>query len=405
MQTVYKQCTNVVNETISYYNFNKTNVHLLLLDASKAFDRVKYCKLFQELLNRNVLPVILILLSVMYINKKLQVKWKSKTCEGFSVLNGVKQAGVLSPILFAVYVDGLLQKLENSGVGCYVGYKFVGAIAYADDLILLAPTVTALRKLITICEMYAAEYDIKFNGSKSRYMVYKGRECTVYNTDIYVNCDKVECVTSADHLGHRLSTVDKNSMVNTAISHFWRSFNLFMANFGHSYALVKNQLFKQYCCSYYGAPLWSINDCQNICVAWRKALRIIWNVPSQTHNRIIALLSGSAPLFTQLKARFLKFISKAIEHPNSTISHVSKHACRNPMSVCGRNWRDIVCVNSVIGMSVNDIYNDWYETLCNEEIDSVSVLKEMIDIREGRGTCDVFNIDDALYIINDLCIN
>ncbi len=74
----------------------------------------------------------------------------------FSV-NGVKQGGVLSPILFAIYVDGLLQKLQNSDVGCYVGYKFVSAIAYADDLILLVLTFTALRKLINICELYAAE--------------------------------------------------------------------------------------------------------------------------------------------------------------------------------------------------------------------------------------------------------
>ncbi len=65
--------------------------------------------------------MVLRLLSVMYINQTLQVKWKSKISNGFSVVNGVKQGGVLSPILFAIYVDGLLHKLQNSGVGCYVG--------------------------------------------------------------------------------------------------------------------------------------------------------------------------------------------------------------------------------------------------------------------------------------------
>ncbi len=58
----------MVNETISYYNFHKTNVHVLMLDASKAFDRVKYYKLFNELLNHNVSPLILRLLSVLYTN-------------------------------------------------------------------------------------------------------------------------------------------------------------------------------------------------------------------------------------------------------------------------------------------------------------------------------------------------
>ncbi len=48
------------------------------------------------------------------------------------------------------------------------------------------------------------------------------------------------------------------------------------------------------------------------------------------------------------------------------------------------------------------MYNEWYETLCNEEMDCISVLKEMIDLREGRESCHVFNIDNVLHIINDM---
>ena len=38
---------------------------------------------------------------------------------------------------------------------------------YADDLTLLAPTLSGLQVLIKICERYADEFDIKFNGTKS----------------------------------------------------------------------------------------------------------------------------------------------------------------------------------------------------------------------------------------------
>ncbi len=89
-----------------------------------------------------------------------------------------------------------------------------------------------------------------------------------------------------------------------------------------------------------------------ICVAWRKALRFLWGVPNITHNRVITLLYGCAPLSTQLKARFFIFFYKAIEHSSSTINHVNKYACKNPMYVCGRNWSDIVCKNGYVGMSV-----------------------------------------------------
>ncbi len=45
----------------------------------------------------------------------------------------MKQGGVISPILFCIYVDGLLIELENSGVGCYMGSVFAAVFSYADD--------------------------------------------------------------------------------------------------------------------------------------------------------------------------------------------------------------------------------------------------------------------------------
>jgi len=51
----------------------------------------------------------------------------------FQASNGVQQGGVLSPVLFCVYMDGLLASLESAGVSCYIGHMFTGAIAYADD--------------------------------------------------------------------------------------------------------------------------------------------------------------------------------------------------------------------------------------------------------------------------------
>ena len=56
------------------------------------------------------------------------------------ITNGTRQGSVLSPTLFSVYLDDLLQELRHLGVGCHVGGVWVGAAGYADDLILLAPS-------------------------------------------------------------------------------------------------------------------------------------------------------------------------------------------------------------------------------------------------------------------------
>ncbi len=106
------------------------------------------------------------------------------------------------------------------------------------DIKLLTPTHKGLNKRIYICEQYAAEFYIKFNGAKIKHMVYKGRHCVVHQKDVIVNGEKVEYVVTVDHLGHRSSTVDKSSMITAAESSFWKSFNLFMVNFSQSYSIV-----------------------------------------------------------------------------------------------------------------------------------------------------------------------
>ena len=96
-------------------------------------------------------------------NNFVRVSWCGLFSEYFLAMNGVKQGGVLSPVLFCVYIDDLLVRLSNANIGCFIGSNYVGALAYADDLVLLAPTASALRKMLAICDVYAAAYSMSFN--------------------------------------------------------------------------------------------------------------------------------------------------------------------------------------------------------------------------------------------------
>ena len=70
------------------------------------------------------------------------------TLSPFQVSNRVHQGGVLSPILFTMYIDDLLSGLQQLGVGCHWGSDFVGAVFYADDLALLVPSAAALQIML-----------------------------------------------------------------------------------------------------------------------------------------------------------------------------------------------------------------------------------------------------------------
>ena len=101
----------VVTETVDYYISKGGIVYSLALDASKAFDRVNIYKLFHKLLDRKINVLHLRLLFDMYINQKLSITFNGDKSRWFSATNGVKQGEVFSPVLFAIYVDCLIERL------------------------------------------------------------------------------------------------------------------------------------------------------------------------------------------------------------------------------------------------------------------------------------------------------
>ena len=93
---------------IDNYNRNGSNVCSCLLDASKAFDRIHSGKLFNVLLKKGVPFCIIRILLDAYTRQQARVLWNTCSSGYFTISNGVKQGGVLSPIPFSIYIDRLL---------------------------------------------------------------------------------------------------------------------------------------------------------------------------------------------------------------------------------------------------------------------------------------------------------
>ena len=97
----------ILKETLSYYNSNNSTTLCTFLDATKAFDRVRYCKLFRLLIERGLPSCIIRVLICLYTGHMVRVAWNGVQSKYFGCY-GVKQGGVLSPILYLLYNDGLL---------------------------------------------------------------------------------------------------------------------------------------------------------------------------------------------------------------------------------------------------------------------------------------------------------
>ena len=230
---------------------------MLSLDATKAFDLVQYSKLFQLLTERNICPLLIRFLINIYLSSLAIVKWNGIKSQPFTISNGVKQGAVISAPLFAAYINPLINNLQQSKKGCYIGNICANAFAYADDIVLLTPTCTALRYLIKICEKYAEEYKLKFNPDKCTLLIFSNKNKESNNCNITLCGKIIKNIKIEKHLGH-VFTADNNSHlinIDSVIKDLKVRMNQIINQFKPICWQAKVKLYVSQCSSLYGCPL------------------------------------------------------------------------------------------------------------------------------------------------------
>ena len=166
-------CIYTVKSVIKYYTRQNSPVYTCFLDASKAFDRISHWTLFKKLIACNTPVLIVRILMFWYQRQSIFVKWGKRTSEYFSIINGVRQGGVLLPQLFAIYMNDLSVCLTQCKAGCHLNETVTNHVMYADDICLMAPSAIALQKMLNLCYEFSLSNDIIFNPIKSQYKIYK----------------------------------------------------------------------------------------------------------------------------------------------------------------------------------------------------------------------------------------
>ena len=134
-----------------------------------------------------------------YVLQVSLISWRNHLSQYFELSNGVQQGGVLSPILFNIYIDKLLLELKGLGYRYHINNTFVGALCYADGATLLSPTIRGLNAMISLCEVFAKNFYVTFNCKKN--CLYKIWPKTYGSEHVYLNDKKIEWVNQIKHLG------------------------------------------------------------------------------------------------------------------------------------------------------------------------------------------------------------
>jgi len=92
--------------------------------------------------------------------------------QSFGIQNGTRQGSVLSPFLFTRYIREVLSGIINSNIGRNIGGYMVNILAYADDLVLLAPSWRAQQQLLDKLQVTAGDIDMCCNSKKTVGMIF-----------------------------------------------------------------------------------------------------------------------------------------------------------------------------------------------------------------------------------------
>ena len=103
-----------------------------------------------------------------YDEATVLVELDGERMERFGTRCGVKQGGPLSPMLFSIYVEQLIEELQSSPGGVTIGGLKISVLVYADDVLLVAEDERTMQTMLQTCDRYGQTWNIKWNPGKTQ---------------------------------------------------------------------------------------------------------------------------------------------------------------------------------------------------------------------------------------------
>ena len=173
---------------------------IILLDFSKAFDKVNHSKLLWKLHQYGIRGHVLSWIQAFLGSRSQRVVIDGEESESIPVTSGVPQGSVLGPILFLVYINDLPEEVCSQ------------VRLFADDTALYLTMEgkddsKALQNDLDILSTWETKWDMEFNPSKCQVVHVTGSKSKrPIKTDYILHGQVLESVTCARYLGVDISS-------------------------------------------------------------------------------------------------------------------------------------------------------------------------------------------------------
>ena len=336
-----------VRNVIDYYTSQGSTVNVCSIDLSKAFDRMNHSALFIKLMKRRFPVALLLVLEKWFAFSVTCVRWYDCFSEFFKMSAGVRQGGVLSPFLFAIFIDDIVQKVRSVNAGCFVSNISMSIFLYADDILLLAPSVIGLQKLLAACEEELIFLDMKINEKKS--------VCIRFGNRFNVSCAPI--VTGS---GHALDWVQTTRYLGVffvsarsfrcsfsqARVKFYKAFNAIFGKVGRfatENVVIRLVALKCLPVLLYGSDACPVltRDLHSLTFAVTRVMMKVFNTRSREVVDDCMIMFGIMPVIHQLYLRKVKFLLRFVNASNILCSVFTDNVNVELSGICDRFSADL----------------------------------------------------------------
>ena len=267
-------------------------------------------------------------------------------------------------------------------------------------MILLAPSLLALRKMLKICQEFSIEFKIRFNASKCKLLVFGERN--VEDISVEFNNVRMKPCPIELHLGIQIGSDAQRARIEASVYDMYRRTNILLAQFHHASIDVKYSLFKSYCMSLYGCTMWDLSKrrVQDIYTAWRKCVRRVMGISARTHNALLPHIINDVDIQSIVERRIVRFlqgISKSSNHYLKLGFQLMRNGSRSAIS----NSVNFICNKHGVGK--DELFRDGLILQGVTDLNAVkgAQIRELLEMREGNW--DFLELEEINVLLEYLC--
>ena len=146
------------------------------LDIQKAYDKVWREGLWYKLFKYGIRGKLWRVLRKIYKKVESCVVIDEQWTDFFEIELGLRQGCLLSPILFALFINDLVDEIQKLNLGIQCGLKKISLLLFADDIVVIAESRKDLEKMLAVIYEYSLKWRFKFNYDKCAMVIFGNKE-------------------------------------------------------------------------------------------------------------------------------------------------------------------------------------------------------------------------------------